>query len=474
MDYETVIGLETHVQLKTKSKMWCGCANEFGAPPNTNVCPVCLGLPGVLPVANEEALRLTALTGLLLNCTVTRYAKFDRKNYFYPDMPKNYQITQYDKPSTLNGFVEFEFNGGIGRVRITRAHLEEDVGKNFHFDRTSGVDFNRAGVPLMEIVSEPDLTSADMAYEYLNALKEILIYGDVSDCDMEKGMVRCDVNVSVRPRGQQELGAKIEIKNMNSFSGVRRALEYEVPRQIEVLTKGGKLIQSTRRWDDVAGITEEMRTKEHAHDYRYFPEPDLMPFQPTDEWLAEVKSRVVELPLARKRRFIRDYQLPASDAQTFVWDVPLGDYFEGIAKQAKNPKAAANWVINNLRAKLAEGQTSLADLKFEPSAILELIDLVDSGKISTKIAQDVFVEMFATGEPPAKIVEKNGLAQVSDTGAIEKFCDQAIAANPGPAADFRAGKAAALNFLKGQVMKLSKGKANPALAGEILERKLKG
>jgi aspartyl-tRNA(Asn)/glutamyl-tRNA(Gln) amidotransferase subunit B len=474
MDYETVIGLETHVQLKTKSKMWCGCANKFGAPPNTNVCPVCLGLPGVLPVANEEALRLTALSGLLLNCTITPYAKFDRKNYFYPDSAKNYQVTQYDKPSTLNGFVEFEFNGGIGRVRITRAHLEEDVGKNFHFDRNSGVDFNRAGVPLMEIVSEPDITSADMAYEYLNALKEILVYGGVSDCDMEKGMVRCDVNVSVRPRGQQELGAKIEIKNMNSFSGARRALEYEIPRQIEVLTKGGKLIQSTRRWDDAAGITEEMRTKEHAHDYRYFPEPDLMPFQPTEEWLKEVKSRVVELPLARKQRFMRDYQLPASDAQTFVWDVPLGTYFEGIAKQAKNPKAAANWVINNLRAKLAETQTSLADLKFKPAAILELIDLVDSGKISTKIAQEVFVEMFGTDEPPAKIVEKKGLAQVSDTGAIEKFCDAAIAANPGPAADYRAGKAAALNFLKGQVMKLSKGKANPALAGEILEQKLKG
>jgi aspartyl-tRNA(Asn)/glutamyl-tRNA(Gln) amidotransferase subunit B len=313
-----------------------------------------------------------------------------------------------------------------------------------------------------------------MAYAYLNALKEILVYGGVSDCDMEKGMVRCDVNVSVRPRGQQELGAKIEIKNMNSFSGVRRALEYEIPRQIEVLTKGGKLIQSTRRWDDPAGITEEMRTKEHAHDYRYFPEPDLMPFQPTEEWLKEVKSRVVELPLARKQRFMRDYQLPASDAQTFVWDVPLGTYFEGIAKQAKNPKAAANWIINNLRAKLAETQTSLTDLKFKPTAILELIELVDSGKISTKIAQEVFVEMFGTGEPPAKIVEKKGLAQVSDTGAIEKFCDEAIAANPGPATDFRAGKAAALNFLKGQVMKLSKGKANPALAGEILERKLKG
>jgi len=473
MDYEAVIGLETHVQLKTKSKMWCGCANEFGAPPNTHVCPVCLGLPGVLPVANEEALRLTALTGFLLNCTVSRYAKFDRKNYFYPDMPKNYQITQYDKPSTLAGWVEFEFQGDLARVRVTRAHLEEDVGKNFHFERNSGVDFNRAGVPLMEIVSEPDLTSADMAYEYLNALKDILVYGGVSDCDMEKGMVRCDVNVSVRPKGQRELGAKIEIKNMNSFSGVRKALEYEIPRQIEVLKQGGKLVQSTRRWDDTVGITEEMRTKEHAHDYRYFPEPDLMPFEPTEAWLAEVHARVVELPLARKQRFMRDYQLPAPDAQTFVWDVPLGNYFEGIARQAKNPKAAANWVINNLRAKLAEAQVTLEHLKFKPAAIPELVELVDSGRISSRIAQDVFAEMFTTGQEPAKIVEQKGLAQVSDAGAIEKLCDQVIAANPGPAADYKSGKTAALNFLKGQVMKLSKGKANPGLAGEILERKLR-
>src|SRR3954464_13704873 len=359
MEYEPVIGLETHVQLKTKSKMWCGCANEFGADPNSNVCPVCLGFPGVLPVANEEALRLTALTGLLLNCQVSRYAKFDRKNYFYPDMPKNYQITQFDKPSTSGGYVDFEFQNAISRARITRAHLEEDVGKNFHFDRNSGVDFNRAGVPLMEIVSEPDLTSADMAYEYLNALKDILIYGGVSDCDMEKGMVRCDVNVSVRPKGQTELGAKIEIKNMNSFSGVRRALEYEIPRQIDVVRNGGKLIQSTRRWDDVAAITEEMRTKEHAHDYRYFPEPDLMPFQPTEGWLEDVSKRVVELPLARKERFMRDYQLPAPDAQTFVWDPALGNYFEGVATESKNPKAAANWVINNLRARMAERQISL-------------------------------------------------------------------------------------------------------------------
>jgi len=474
MEYEAVIGLETHVQLKTKSKMWCGCANEFGAPPNTLVCPVCLGLPGALPAANDEALRLTGLTGLLLNCAISNYAKFDRKNYFYPDMAKNYQITQYDKPSTIGGYVDFEFKGGLARVRITRAHLEEDVGKNFHFERNSGVDFNRAGVPLMEVVSEPDIISAEMAYEYLCALKDILMYGGVSDCDMEKGMVRCDVNVSVRPKGQEELGAKIEIKNMNSFSGVRKALEYEIPRQIEVLSRGGKLLQSTRRWDDATGTTEEMRTKERAHDYRYFPEPDLMPFQPTEGWLEEVSRRVVELPLARKQRFMRAYQLPASDAQTFVWDVPLGSYFESVASHTKNPKAVANWVINNLRAKLTESNGGLPQLKFSASAIPELVDLVDNGKISSKIAQDVFAEMFQTGEEPGKIVERKGLAQVSDAAALEQFCDQAIAANPGPASDFKNGKSAALNFLKGQVMKLSKGKANPALVGEILERKLKG
>src|SRR5205814_4414837 len=306
--------------------------------------------------------------------------------------------------------VDIEFSGGITRVRITRAHLEEDVGKNFHFERNSGVDFNRAGVPLLEIGSDPDITSADMAYEYLNALKDILVYGGASDCDMEKGMVRCDVNISVRPKGTKELGAKIEIKNMNSFSGVRRALEYEIPRQIGVLKSGGKLSQSTRRWDDVTGVTEEMRTKEHAHDYRYFPEPDLMPFVPTDEWLAEVRKRMVELPLARKQRFMRDYQLPATDAQTFVWDVPLGNYFENIAKKSRNPKAVANWVINNLRAKLAETTTEMADLKFKPESIVELIGLVENTTISTSTAQQVFAEMFDTGEAPSAIVQKKGLA----------------------------------------------------------------
>ena len=491
MEYEAVIGLETHVQLKTKSKMWCGCANQYGSEPNTNVCPVCLGMPGVLPVPNEEALRKTVLTGYLLNCEIPRFAKFDRKSYFYPDMPKNYQLTQYDKPSTANGFVEFEFQGGISRVRITRAHLEEDVGKSTHFDRHSGLDFNRAGVPLMEIVSEPDITSADMAYAYLNALTEILHQGGVSDCDMEKGMVRCDVNISVRPVGTKELGAKIEIKNMNSFSGVRRAAEYEIARQIEVVKKGGKLIQSTRRWDDVAGITEQMRTKEDAHDYRYFPDPDLMPLAPTDSWLAEVKAHVIELPLARKQRFMRDYQLPAGDAEVFKSNVALGNYFESIAKQSKNPKAVANWVINNLLSKMTihavaknrpdeawgEGETvkpmEFSELKFKPEALLELVALVEAKTISSSAAQQVFAEMFDSGKAPAVIVQEKGLAQVSDTGAIEKFCDDAIAANPAPVADYKAGKVAALNSLKGQVMKLSKGKANPALVGEILERKLK-
>ncbi|MBI1840735.1 MAG: Asp-tRNA(Asn)/Glu-tRNA(Gln) amidotransferase subunit GatB, partial [Verrucomicrobia bacterium] len=423
--------------------------------------------------ANEEALQLTVLAGFLLHSSIPRFAKFDRKNYFYPDSAKNYQITQFDRPSTQGGYVDFEFEGRIARVRVTRAHLEEDVGKSTHFDRHSGVDFNRAGVPLLEIVSEPDITSSDMAYEYLNALKAILIYGQVSDCDMEKGMVRCDVNVSVRPKGQTRLGAKIEIKNMNSFSGVRRALDYEIPRQIEAVKAGQTPRQETRRWDDVAGVTEPMRSKEDAHDYRYFPEPDLMPFEPDDAWLERVRARAVELPLERKQRFISQFQLPASDAEVFKNDVPLGDFFATAAQNARDPKGVANWVINNLRAQLSERSQGLSDLRFPPGHLRELVDLVESGKISSKIAQDVFLELYTTGVAPAAIVDQKGWAQVSDTGAIEKICDEVIAANSRSVEDFKGGKGAALNFLKGQVMKLSKGKANPALAGEILERKLK-
>jgi len=474
MEYEAVIGLETHVQLKTRTKMWCGCANEFGAESNSNVCPVCLGLPGVLPVANAEALRLTALAGFLFNCEVAGFAKWDRKNYFYPDNPKNYQITQLDLPSTIAGHVDFELNCETAKVRITRAHLEEDVGKSFHFDEHSGLDFNRAGVPLLEIVSEPDINSPDMAYEYLNALKKILEYGGVSDCDMEKGQVRCDVNVSVRPLGISKLGAKIEIKNMNSFSGVRRALQHEIPRQIGVLQDGGVLVQETRRWDDDAGITDSMRTKEDAHDYRYIPDPDLMPHTPTEEWLAHVKECMVELPLARKQRLMAEYKLPEGDADVFVADSELADYFEEAAKCEKNPKAVANWIINDLQAKLTESETSLAGLKFTPAAFSELVGFVESGKISRKIAQEVFAEMFSTGKAPAEIVEDKDLVQLSDTGELERFCVEAIEANPGPSGDYRKGKEAALNFLKGQVMKASHGKANPQMVGDLLKKILTG
>lgn len=474
MEYEAVIGLETHVQLKTATKMWCGCLNQYGAEPNTNVCPVCLGMPGALPVANEEALRKTALAGALLKCDLPPEARFDRKNYFYPDVAKNYQITQLAAPSTIHGSVEFETGGETVTIRLTRAHLEEDVGKSSHFDQNSGVDFNRAGTPLLEIVSEPELTSADMAYDYLNALKAILVYGDVSECDMEKGMVRCDVNISVRPVGQEELGAKVEIKNMNSFSGVRRALNYEIPRQMDAVARGETIRQETRRWDDIAGITEPMRDKEQAHDYRYFPDPDLMPIAPSQAWFDDALSHLVELPLDKKRRLMNDFGLAAGDADVFVSDPELGAYFEDLAGKTTRHKALSTWVVNDLRAKMTEEESGIAQLRFAPEALIELLDLIGENKISRSAGQEVFAELFASGGAPREIVEKKGLAQVSDTSAIEALCDEVIGENPKSVEDFRAGKAAALNFLKGRVMKASKGKANPAVVGEILANKLQG
>jgi aspartyl-tRNA(Asn)/glutamyl-tRNA(Gln) amidotransferase subunit B len=481
MDYEICIGLETHVQVKTRTKVFCACPTAFGAEPNTNVCPVCLGYPGSMPVINEEAIRKTVLAGMMVGGQIARYSKFDRKNYFYPDMPKNYQISQYDLPLVIGGEVEFDHGivdkkraGEKKVVKLTRIHLEEDVGKNSHFERTSGVDFNRAGTPLMEIVSEPEMSSPDEAFAYLTALKEILIYGGISDCDMEKGQVRCDVNVSVRPRGQRELGRKIEIKNMNTFSGARRALEYEAKRQIETLERGGTLVQETRRWDDVAGVTESMRTKEQAHDYRYFPEPDLLPVSFSEEWLAEVRQHVPELPGAKRKRLAADYGLSAYDAEVLSGDRALADYFETAAKASKNPKSVANWICNDLLRDLAEAGRAIAQSPVKPQAIVELVALTDGGQISSKIAKDVFVEMFKTGRAPAAIVAEKGLTQVSDAGAIEKLCDEAIAAGPKMVADFKAGKEAALNALTGQVMKLSKGKANPQAVRDILKRKLSG
>lgn len=455
MNYETVIGLEVHVQIKTRSKMFCGCATEFGAAPNTRVCPVCLGYPGVLPVLNEEAIRKTILAGLMLGCTIARCSKWDRKNYFYPDMPKNYQISQYDLPLCTGG--------AVGSIRLTRIHLEEDVAKSFHFATTSGVDFNRAGTPLMEIVSEPEIRSPEAAFAYLTALKEILVAGGISDCDMEKGQLRCDANISVRPVGQTKFGPKVELKNLNTISGVRRALAYEAQRQMTALQKGEQIAQETRRWDDDAGKTVVMRTKEYAHDYRYFPEPDLMPVVISDAWLAEIRRDLKELPEARRRRFVAHYGLPEYDAGVLVANAAVADFFEKAAGQ--NPKAVANWIMS---------VSDITATPIQPAHLAELVAAIEAGRISSKQGKDVWAEMLATGQPPGAIIQKKGLAQVSDTGALEAFCDQAIAAHPKSVADYRAGNTAAINFLKGQVMKLSKGKANPQLVGEILARKLLG
>ncbi len=475
MQYETIIGLEVHVQVKTASKMFCGCAVDFGAPPNTQVCPVCLGYPGSLPVMNEEAVRKTILAGLMLGCDITRLSKWDRKNYFYPDMPKNYQISQYDLPLCRGGGVDIKLDGGeTKRIKLTRIHLEEDVAKNFHFETTSGVDFNRAGLPLMEIVSEPDIHSPDEAFAYLTALKEILVSGGVSDCDMEKGQLRCDCNVSVRPVGRKELGAKVEIKNMNTISGVRRALAYEIPRQIAALEKGGKISQETRRWDYAPGVTAVMRVKEYAHDYRYFPEPDLVPVVVTDNMLAEIRKLLPELPEARRHRFMQQYGLPEYDAGVLVADMALAAYYEQAAGQSKNPKAISNWVMTELLGKLAEAKQTIAHCPIAPLQLAELVALVDGGQISGKIGKEVFAEMFASGKSPSLIVKEKGLMQVSDTAAIEAFVDEAIAKNPKSVADFKAGNQAAINFLKGYVMKLSQGKVNPRLVGEILLSKLRG
>jgi aspartyl-tRNA(Asn)/glutamyl-tRNA(Gln) amidotransferase subunit B len=483
MNYIITIGLEVHVQLKTRSKMFCTCPVEFGAEPNTHTCPVCLGLPGALPVMNHEALRMTVLTGLMLGCEMAPISKFDRKNYFYPDMPKNYQISQYDMPLCTNGSVLLhdlaypkDAQKNIAtpdkEVHLVRIHLEEDVAKSFHFENSTGIDFNRAGTPLMEIVTRPEIHSPEEAFAFLTSLKQILIYGAVSNADMEKGQLRCDCNVSVRPTTKAELGVKIEIKNMNSISGVRRALAYEIKRQISALEAGTKLEQETRGWDEVTGQTFLMRTKEFAHDYRYFPDPDLVSIK-TEPLLADVRSRIPELPKAKRVRFVEQYRVSPYDAGVMANDLDLARYFEAAAKSAKKPKSVANWILNDLQNALSTAGKTINDCPILPEALDELVNLIESGKISGKQGKEVFAEMFATGKEAAAIVKEKGIEQVSDVSAIEALCDQVIAANSKPAADFKAGNMASVNFLKGQVMKLSKGKANPQLAGEILERKLK-
>ena len=484
MKYVATIGLEVHVQLKTRSKMFCASPVEFGAEPNTHTCPVCLGLPGALPVMNQEALRMTVLTGLMLGCDIAPVSKFDRKNYFYPDMPKNYQISQYDMPLCTNGSVPLhdlaypkDAQKNIvthdKEVHLVRIHLEEDVAKSFHFENSTGIDFNRAGTPLMEIVTQPEISSPEEAFAFLTALKQILIYGGVSDADMEKGQLRCDCNVSVRPEKQTELGAKIELKNLNSISGVRRALSCEIRRQTGILERGEQMEQETRGWDDAAGETFLMRTKEFAHDYRYFPDPDLAPVK-TDALVAEVRQRVPELPKAKRARFVEQYHVSPYDAAVLANDLELARYFEAAAKGAKKPKNIANWILNDLQNALGAAGKEINDCHIPPEALDEFVNLIDTGKISGKQGKEVFAEMFATGKTATAIVKEKGIEQLSDVSAIETLCEQVIAANPKPVADFRAGNVASLNFLKGQVIKLSKGKANPQIVGEILKRKLKG
>jgi aspartyl-tRNA(Asn)/glutamyl-tRNA(Gln) amidotransferase subunit B len=481
-DYVATIGLEVHVQLKTRSKMFCGCAVEYGSDPNIHVCPICLGLPGALPAMNLQALKMTALTGLILKCEIAAICKFDRKNYFYPDMPKNYQISQYDEPLCRKGEVPLydmaypkdaqkNIRHPNKRVRLVRIHLEEDVAKSFHFDTTSGIDFNRAGTPLMEIVSEPDIASPEEAFAYLTSLKQALIYGRVSDADMEKGQLRCDCNVSVRKKEETSFGTKIELKNLNSISGVRRALAYEIDRQIEAVDRGETLKQETRRWDDDLGQTTLMRTKESAHDYRYFPDPDLLPVK-TEVFMPEVKALLPELPWEKRERFVREYGVSEYDAGVLADDLELSAYFEAAAKSARKPKAIANYILNDLLSVLSAANSPIGECPIPARQLNELVNLVDDGKISSKQGKDVFAEMFATGKAPGVIVAEKGLQQESDLGAIESLCIEVIAANPKSVEDYKAGKGAAINFLKGQVMKLSRGKANPNLVGETLLRLL--
>lgn len=473
-DYETVMGLEIHSELSTKTKIFCSCPTEFGGEPNTHCCPVCMAMPGALPVLNEKVVEYAIKAGIATNCNIARYSKNDRKNYFYPDLPKAYQISQFDMPLCKNGYVEIETAEGKKKIGITRIHIEEDAGKLNHdeYGKGSFVDLNRAGVPLIEIVSEPDLRSIEEVDKYLKKVKSILEYIEVSDCKMQEGSFRADVNVSVRKKGDTKLGTRTEMKNMSSFRAISNAIEYEITRQIQVIENGGKVEQETLRWDELQGQTFSMRDKEDAQDYRYFPEPDLGVIRITEEYIEKIKKELPELPESRKARYVEEYKLPEYDANILTSSKYFSNLFEGAIQVCNNPKAVSNWIMSDIIGILNEKEIEPEKIPFSAEDLGELICLIDKGTISTSIAKKVLPEMFATQEKPSKIIEKNGWIQISDEGAIKEVVKKVLQENPQSIADYKAGKDRALGFLVGQAMKETKGKANPGMLNKMFLEEL--
>ena len=482
VEYEPVIGMEVHVELQTNSKMFCGCEVGFGGEPNTRCCPVCLGLPGSLPVINERAVELMAEAALALNCTVVPQCIFHRKNYYYPDLPKNYQISQYDNPLGVNGWLEIVAGGKTKKIAIRRVHMEEDTGKLLHVEgNRSYVDYNRSGVPLMEIVTQnppaeglDQIESAEESREYLQRLRQILLYLGVSDVKMEEGSMRCEPNISIKPRGQVEFGTKTEIKNLNSFRAVYLGVDYELKRQERVIREGGKIVQETRRWDDSRGVTASMRSKEFEQEYRYFPEPDLVPMRFTDDWIEKLRSKLPELPVEKIKRFVSDYGIPEPDAEVLADTRELADFYDACARCSKDPKAVANWLTGEFLRLLNATGTAVADTRLTPAHISGLLDLIESGTINRNIAKTVFEEMFTTGKTAAEVVKEKGLQQVTDTGEIESAIDRVLAAHPDEVQRFRSGEDRLLGWFVGQVMRETKGKANPGVVNKLLGEKLKG
>ncbi len=468
--YEVIMGLEVHAELSTKTKAYCGCSTKFGEDPNTNCCPVCMALPGALPVLNEKVVEYAVKAGLAMNCDITMDSKQDRKNYFYPDTPKAYQISQFDKPLCENGYLDVNVNGTNKKFGITRIHIEEDAGKLIHdaFTGDTLVDFNRCGVPLIEIVSEPDFRSAEEVVCYMQTLKSILEYLDICDCKMQEGSLRCDVNLSIRPRGQKEFGVRTETKNLNSFKAIQRNIEYEIERQINLLENGEKVVQETRRWDDAKGINVSMRTKEDAQDYRYFVEPDLMPIKLTEEYIENIKENLPMMPNVRRNLYIEKYGLSEYDADQITNSKKQADFFDETVKHTDNPKLVANWIMGDLARMLNEQEMEIADIKFTPKDLADMINLNLKGTISSKIAKVVFEEMFNTGKKPDEIIKEKGLVQVSDEGLIKEIVTKVVENNPQSVIDYHAGRDRALGFLVGQVMKETKGKANPQIVNKYI------